>query len=149
MRRGHDTVGGNSRTRAAAHGDGARISVRAMVAYSLHPSRRHGLHRGRRSRSRWGLAARGLQVVTGNACARQARGRRRAAHPALRLRTGDRILVVTGLDGENHVHDAFYPRTGGKPRWAPGCPNGCPSSPAACCRPESGPWSLVHDQQPS
>jgi hypothetical protein len=27
-----------------------------------------------------------------------------------RFRTGDRVLVVTGPDGEKRIHDAFYPR---------------------------------------
>lgn len=30
--------------------------------------------------------------------------------PALRFRTGDRVLVVTGPDGEKRIHDAFYPK---------------------------------------
>ena len=38
------------------------------------------------------------------------RGRTVPADPALRFRTGDRVLVVTGPDGEKHVHDAFYPK---------------------------------------
>lgn len=40
-------------------------------------------------------------------------GRTVRAGPALRFRTGDRVLVVTGPDGEERVHDAFYPRGGG------------------------------------
>ncbi len=36
-------------------------------------------------------------------------GRTIRADPALRFRTGDRVLVVTGADGENRIHDAFYP----------------------------------------
>lgn len=32
------------------------------------------------------------------------------ADPAVRFRVGDRILVVTGPDGEQRVHEAFYPR---------------------------------------
>jgi Trk K+ transport system NAD-binding subunit len=31
---------------------------------------------------------------------------------ALELRVGDRVLVVTGPDGEAGVHGAFYPGTG-------------------------------------
>lgn len=38
------------------------------------------------------------------------RGRTVRAHPALRFRTGDRVLVVAGPDGEERVHNAFYPR---------------------------------------
>jgi trk/ktr system potassium uptake protein len=38
------------------------------------------------------------------------RGRTVRANPALRFRTGDRVPVVTGPDGEKHVHDAFYPK---------------------------------------
>ncbi|HLI39044.1 MAG TPA: TrkA family potassium uptake protein [Streptosporangiaceae bacterium] len=44
------------------------------------------------------------------------RGKTLHADPALRLRTGDRILVVTGPDGENHVHDTFYPPADAKAR---------------------------------
>jgi len=41
------------------------------------------------------------------------RGKTIWADPALRFRTGDRVLVVTGPDGEKRVHDAFYPGTAG------------------------------------
>jgi len=41
------------------------------------------------------------------------RGRTVPADPALRLRTGDRVLVVTSPDGEKRVHDAFYPGAAG------------------------------------
>jgi len=37
------------------------------------------------------------------------RGRTVRADPALRFRTGDRVLVVTSPDGDRRVHDAFYP----------------------------------------
>ncbi|HET9082353.1 MAG TPA: NAD-binding protein [Trebonia sp.] len=37
------------------------------------------------------------------------RGKTLRADPGLRFRTGDRVLVVAGPDGEKHVHDAFYP----------------------------------------
>jgi trk system potassium uptake protein len=43
-------------------------------------------------------------------------GRTVRADPALRFRTGDQVLVVTSLDGEKRVHDAFYPGTAGKAR---------------------------------
>jgi trk system potassium uptake protein TrkA len=38
------------------------------------------------------------------------------ADPALRFRTGDRVLVVTDPDGEKRVHDAFYPGAAGGSR---------------------------------
>ena len=38
------------------------------------------------------------------------RGSTVPVNPALRLRTGDRVLVVTGPDGEKRIHDAFYPK---------------------------------------
>jgi trk system potassium uptake protein len=41
------------------------------------------------------------------------RGKTVRADPALRFRTGDRVLVVTGPDGDKRVHDAFYPGTAG------------------------------------
>lgn len=37
------------------------------------------------------------------------RGRTVRADPGFRFRTGDRVLVVTGPDGEKRIHDAFYP----------------------------------------
>ena len=42
-------------------------------------------------------------------------GRPLPAEEARRLRVGDRVLVVTGLDGEQRVHDAFYPGTALQP----------------------------------
>jgi len=38
------------------------------------------------------------------------RGSTVPVNPALRFRTGDRALVVTGPDGEKRIHDAFYPK---------------------------------------
>ena len=38
------------------------------------------------------------------------RGSTVPVNPALRFRTGDRVLVVTGPDGEKRIHDAFYPK---------------------------------------
>ena len=42
-------------------------------------------------------------------------GRPLPAGQARRLHVGDRVLVVTGPDGEQRVHDAFYPGTAPQP----------------------------------
>ena len=43
------------------------------------------------------------------------RGRSMPAAEAQRLRSGDRVLVITGPDGEERVHHAFYPDDPGHP----------------------------------
>jgi trk system potassium uptake protein TrkA len=56
-----------------------------------------------------------LNLAPGDTVATVVRhGRTVRADPALRLRAGDRVLVVTSPDGEKRVHDAFYPQAGAK-----------------------------------